>query len=245
MFFGKKKKEAVPLTEKNNVVLVQENPNLLSMDYEDRCGNCHEPLRQNDKFCRYCGTRRGDGAFAPYKNVMECIYGPPPVERRHVCGNCGYSWTTMLMIDDQKYCPRCGGNADCREQDREEPVKEEQKQNRDSQVWIPGYSEQKILFLSVVSQGKEYAFTEKPFIIGRDTRSDLYLANPRVSRQHVRMYRRDHQWYLEECNAVNGTFVNGRKLEKREICRVYEGDEIQLADERLIITDIKGNTIVR
>ena len=40
-----------------------------------------------------------------------CIYGPPPVKRVHTCKKCGYSWETELMIDDERWCPQCGGSA--------------------------------------------------------------------------------------------------------------------------------------
>ncbi len=80
-----------------------------STDYSGRCGNCHERLGKNDKYCRYCGTKRGEGKFRPYQNLMQCIYGPMPVKRVHRCKKCGKKWETILMIDDEKYCPDCGG----------------------------------------------------------------------------------------------------------------------------------------
>ena len=40
-----------------------------------------------------------------------CIYGPPPVSRTHKCEKCGFTWKTTLMIDDEKFCPECGGPA--------------------------------------------------------------------------------------------------------------------------------------
>lgn len=79
---------------------------------ENQCGNCHATLGEKDKYCKKCGTKRGEGAFAPYKNVMRCIYGPPPVERTHLCSGCGYQWTTIAMIDTDKYCPQCGRKLD-------------------------------------------------------------------------------------------------------------------------------------
>ena len=81
----------------------------------DRCGNCHEKLESGDKYCRYCGTKVGDGAYAPFQDLMEVLYGPMPVERKHSCEKCGYSWTTCLMVDDEKYCPQCGSPASCQE----------------------------------------------------------------------------------------------------------------------------------
>ena len=80
-------------------------------DYENRCGNCHGFFEENDKYCRYCGTKRGEGAFAPYQNFMECIYGPAPVKRTHECPKCKYTWETFVMIDDEDYCPQCGARA--------------------------------------------------------------------------------------------------------------------------------------
>ena len=78
---------------------------------KDQCGNCHAHLGPEDKFCRICGTRRGEGAYEPYREIMQCIYGPMPETRTHTCKQCGYSWTTCVMIDDQRYCPQCGGDA--------------------------------------------------------------------------------------------------------------------------------------
>lgn len=76
-----------------------------------QCGNCHAGLGADDKYCRICGTKRGEGAYAPYQNLMQCIYGPPPVNRKHTCPQCGFSWTTCVMIDRQEFCPQCGSRA--------------------------------------------------------------------------------------------------------------------------------------
>lgn len=80
----------------------------LCTDYEGKCGNCHSSLGQEDAYCRICGTKRGEGAFAPYSNIMQCIYGPMPQERNHKCLKCGYSWKNCVMVDRDKYCPKCG-----------------------------------------------------------------------------------------------------------------------------------------
>lgn len=75
------------------------------------CGNCGERLGEEDIFCRYCGTQRGQGKYRPQKEMIQCVYGPPPVDRIHRCNKCGYEWTTHTMLDKQKYCPKCGGSA--------------------------------------------------------------------------------------------------------------------------------------
>ena len=88
-------------------------------DYEGRCGNCHEPLMDGDKYCRHCGTKRGKGKFKPYQNLMQCIYGPRPVERTRQCTKCKKIWKTMQMIDNENYCPYCGARSRIIEEDVE------------------------------------------------------------------------------------------------------------------------------
>ncbi len=78
---------------------------------EKQCGNCHKFLSEGDVYCRFCGTKKGEGEYKPYLNVMVCIYGPMPLDRLHKCESCGHEWTTCDMVDDEKFCPKCGGNA--------------------------------------------------------------------------------------------------------------------------------------
>ena len=75
------------------------------------CANCSFIVKDGDKYCRQCGTEIGKGAYLPIDDLMQCIYGPPPVDRMHTCEQCGYSWYTYLMIDHEKNCPKCGGRA--------------------------------------------------------------------------------------------------------------------------------------
>ena len=75
---------------------------------KNQCGNCHAFLEKDDEYCRKCGTKRGEGDFLPYENYETCVYGPPPEERDHICENCGFSWTNCVMLDKERYCPKCG-----------------------------------------------------------------------------------------------------------------------------------------
>ncbi len=73
------------------------------------CANCKENYINGDKYCRYCGAPMGKPAYI--EEDFACIYGPPPVKRTHTCAKCGYSWETNRMIDNERYCPKCGGSA--------------------------------------------------------------------------------------------------------------------------------------
>ena len=91
------------------------------------CGNCHEALNPDDRYCRFCGTNVIDGPYAPYSALlseilsMEEIYGPRPVERVHTCEKCGYQWSTCAMIDSERFCPKCGGEAPANEIQSDSP----------------------------------------------------------------------------------------------------------------------------
>jgi ribosomal protein L40E len=45
------------------------------------CGKCGIAFSENDKFCRRCGTKRGNGDFERKENIMQILYGPPPGEK--------------------------------------------------------------------------------------------------------------------------------------------------------------------
>lgn len=72
------------------------------------CGNCHAQLKENDKFCVVCGTRRGEGKFKPEDNEMYCVYGPP-IKQIYRCRNCGYQWEISTLGGIRAdFCPQCG-----------------------------------------------------------------------------------------------------------------------------------------
>lgn len=70
------------------------------------CANCKNPYIESDRYCRFCGAPMGAPDYI--EESFECIYGPPPVKRKHECKKCGYQWTTYNMIDDENFCPKCG-----------------------------------------------------------------------------------------------------------------------------------------
>ena len=76
-------------------------------DYNDRCGNCHEQMDPDDKFCKHCGTKRGEGSFEPYWNVPTVAYGPA-TKKKYKCRNCGNIWIDLIMNPKTRFCPACG-----------------------------------------------------------------------------------------------------------------------------------------
>lgn len=84
-------------------------PTSANVPKEKVCRNCHQSYIDGDKYCRFCGAPMGKPDYID--ETFACIYGPLPTKRVHKCTNCGYVWETMRMIDNERFCPQCGGSA--------------------------------------------------------------------------------------------------------------------------------------
>ena len=68
-------------------------------------------------------------------------------------------------------------------------------------------------------------FSQAEVIIGRDTNCDLAVADEALSAHHARMIYHHGQWWLEDLNSTNGTFLNREKLSVPAV--VITGDEFK------------------
>ncbi len=86
-------------------------------------------------------------------------------------------------------------------------------------------------FLSGSQAGQEAPLKEgDDAIMGRGRETDIVLDDRKASRQHARIYLKDGQLYVRDLGSVNGTLVNGAKVELKP---VYPGDLIQIANVRM------------
>lgn len=69
------------------------------------------------------------------------------------------------------------------------------------------------LILSL-EQGQESKrqFSQAQIMIGRDPKSDISLLDEALSAHHARLTHHHGQWWLEDLNSTNGTFLNREKL---------------------------------
>ncbi len=72
---------------------------------------------------------------------------------------------------------------------------------------------------------------EKDMIVGRARECDLSLAVAHLSRRHARLFFEDGALWVEDLGSANGTFLNGRQVERAQ---VRGGDE--LAFDTLVFT---------
>lgn len=79
--------------------------------------------------------------------------------------------------------------------------------------------------LAVLAAGR------RPIRIGRDANNELAFSSCLVSRYHAVLDILDDGYRLRDLNSRNGTYVNGARI---HWARLNDGDEIQIADQRLI-----------
>lgn len=92
----------------------------------------------------------------------------------------------------------------------------------------------------------ETYFIEKETIaIGRSTGNDLVIDRHGISRYHVTLAVKDQQGTLEDLESVNGTYVDGLRLESHSPRILRGGEEIQLGDTRLIFHPVQDLELTR
>jgi DNA-binding winged helix-turn-helix (wHTH) protein len=64
-------------------------------------------------------------------------------------------------------------------------------------------------------------------VLGRGEECDIVLEDRQVSRQHIRIYRENDLFHIQDLESKNGTWVNGQQLKgTREL---HDGDEVHVA----------------
>ena len=73
------------------------------------------------------------------------------------------------------------------------------------------------------------------FIIGSSDSASIKVSNARVSGNHIQFIFDTQGLYIQDLNSLNGTFVNGVKLEKGVVTSIKQKDKIQLAGTNDVI----------
>ena len=84
----------------------------------------------------------------------------------------------------------------------------------------------------LVHDGKDAEQTQVPImkddvILGRGEDCDIVLPERQISRHHIRIYRDEDAYYLEDLESRNGTWINGEQIKGTH--RLYDNDRIELA----------------
>ena len=69
---------------------------------------------------------------------------------------------------------------------------------------------------------------------GRNEQADGQIFASGVSRNHARITREEDQYYIEDLNSRNGTYLNGKLLSYKQKCPVKPGDHLRFAREEYV-----------
>ncbi len=85
-----------------------------------------------------------------------------------------------------------------------------------------------VTYLSLISEEvpKNFLLTGHEFLIGRGTGNHVSLQNTSVSHRHCVLTLKEGTWFLTDCQARNGTFLNGQAVSRATA--IQPGDLIQL-----------------
>ena len=79
--------------------------------------------------------------------------------------------------------------------------------------------------------GARYGLEAAVTTIGRHGGADILLDDVTVSRHHVEVERTGDRYLVRDVGSLNGTYLNGRRIES---CEIHDGDEVQIGRFKLV-----------
>lgn len=73
-----------------------------------------------------------------------------------------------------------------------------------------------------------------PFLLGSGEQADAVLKAQGISRLHAKITKEGEDYYIEDMNSMNGTWLNDQMLAYRQKEKLYLNDTVQLGREKFI-----------
>jgi len=87
-------------------------------------------------------------------------------------------------------------------------------------------------------KGTVFPLRDEPVVIGRETAAELCLADRAVSRRHSRVEQNGDQFWINDLQSLNGTFVNDVPVKQRAL---QHGDRIRIGDTQFLFLLHEGD----
>ena len=78
------------------------------------------------------------------------------------------------------------------------------------------------------AMGQKYELNKPKMVMGRHPGCEIVIDAGAVSRQHAQIISDEGQFYVEDMQSRNGTFVNDRRIEGRQLLR--HADSLRICD---------------
>jgi hypothetical protein len=73
--------------------------------------------------------------------------------------------------------------------------------------------------------------------LGRDVNNTVVVDDPFASQEHAILTFRGRDWYIEDLNSTNGTYVNGNRVDG--VAPMGFGDELQIGQVRMRLERVR------
>jgi len=159
------------------------------------------------------------------------------------CEECGYV-VTLAAADALPDCPGCGSSSFTRASlfagPRFARGGGEERSPEEREAWVTTAREglgEPGQYLVFERDGKTEAITlEREWTrVGRSLAADVRFDDPTVSRRHALIVRQPDGVRVLDDRSLNGVFVNGERVEWREL---HDGDEIVVGRYRLTFLEV-------
>lgn len=86
----------------------------------------------------------------------------------------------------------------------------------------------KLFILNGPNQGRSFDLKRGAIHIGRSPDNDIQIQDYSVSRKHLKIFRRDDKFLIEDLKSTNGTLLNGERINPGAKFDVKEGYPIKI-----------------
>ena len=90
---------------------------------------------------------------------------------------------------------------------------------------------------------KKYTLAKDPVVLGRHPECDLHIDDGSVSRRHAQVVFRDGNYFVEDLDSRNGTFLNNQQV--NQPTKLYDDSEIRICDITFVfrVSDQAAGTV--
>ena len=93
-------------------------------------------------------------------------------------------------------------------------------------------------YLTRVKTGERISLNKPVFRIGKEkSYVDYFIAdNTAISRSHCNIHTENGEYFIEDTNSTNHTYINGKIINSNIKTKLTNGDKVRLANEDFIFS---------